>query len=61
MTPTNPYQPKEKTVRFDGRQANELREVKITRGWLDHAEGSVLVEFGRTVMTARTWSCSLLS
>jgi ribonuclease PH len=25
-----------------------LREVKITRGWLDHAEGSVLVEFGAT-------------
>jgi len=22
--------------------------VKLTRGWLDHAEGSVLVEFGRT-------------
>jgi ribonuclease PH len=22
--------------------------VKITRGWLDHAEGSVLVEFGKT-------------
>ena len=35
-------------MRFDGRQANELRVVKITRGWLDHAEGSVLVEFGRT-------------
>ena len=26
----------------------ELRPVKLTRGWLDHAEGSVLVEFGRT-------------
>jgi ribonuclease PH len=25
-----------------------LREVKFTRGWLDHAEGSVLVEFGAT-------------
>src|SRR5699024_1194783 len=24
------------------------REVRITRNWLDHAEGSVLVEFGRT-------------
>ncbi|HEX3825776.1 MAG TPA: ribonuclease PH [Sporichthyaceae bacterium] len=30
------------------RKADELRPVKITRGWLDHAEGSVLVEFGRT-------------
>jgi ribonuclease PH len=25
-----------------------LRPVVLTRGWLDHAEGSVLVEFGRT-------------
>jgi ribonuclease PH len=25
-----------------------LRPVTITRSWLDHAEGSVLVEFGRT-------------
>src|SRR5207237_8684831 len=25
-----------------------LRPVKLSRGWLDHAEGSVLVEFGRT-------------
>src|SRR4051794_41833656 len=31
-----------------GRALDELREVSITRGWLDHAEGSVLVEFGRT-------------
>jgi ribonuclease PH len=34
--------------RPDGRQPDQLREVKITRGWLDHAEGSVLVEFGAT-------------
>ncbi|MDR3070921.1 MAG: ribonuclease PH [Propionibacteriaceae bacterium] len=34
--------------RSGGRAANELREVKITRNWLDHAEGSALVEFGRT-------------
>jgi ribonuclease PH len=34
--------------RVDGRAADELRPVTITRGWLDHAEGSVLVEFGRT-------------
>lgn len=36
------------TIRPDGRAADELREVRITRNWLDHAEGSVLVEFGRT-------------
>jgi ribonuclease PH len=35
-------------VRPDGRRPDQLREVKITRGWLDHAEGSVLVEFGAT-------------
>ncbi len=35
-------------ARVDGREVAQLREVKITRGWLDHAEGSVLVEFGRT-------------
>ena len=34
--------------RVDGRAASELRPVAITRRWLDHAEGSVLVEFGRT-------------
>lgn len=34
--------------RIDGRAAEQLRPVTITRGWLEHAEGSVLVEFGRT-------------
>ncbi len=36
------------TVRADGRAPDELRPVTITRNWLDAAEGSVLVEFGRT-------------
>ncbi|RXR26227.1 ribonuclease PH [Oerskovia turbata] len=36
------------TVRADGRTPDELRPVTITRNWLDAAEGSVLVEFGRT-------------
>ncbi len=36
------------STRIDGRRPDELREVRITRNWLDHAEGSVLVEFGRT-------------
>ncbi len=35
-------------VRPDGREPDALRDVTITRQWLDHAEGSVLVEFGRT-------------
>ncbi|MCK0114033.1 ribonuclease PH [Ornithinimicrobium sp. F0845] len=34
--------------RHDGRQPDQLREIRITRDWLDHAEGSVLIEFGRT-------------
>jgi ribonuclease PH len=36
------------TAREDGRADDELRPVTITRNWLDHAAGSVLVEFGRT-------------
>jgi len=34
--------------RPEGRAVDALRPVRITRGWLDHAEGSVLVEFGKT-------------
>ena len=34
--------------RVDGRTPDQLREVRITRGWLDQAEGSALIEFGRT-------------
>lgn len=34
--------------RPSGREANELREIKITRNFTIHAEGSVLVEFGNT-------------
>jgi ribonuclease PH len=34
--------------RPDGRANDELRNVRITRGWLDHAEGSVLIEYGKT-------------
>ncbi|WP_108719496.1 ribonuclease PH [Miniimonas sp. S16] len=35
-------------TRADGRAPDELRPIRITRGWLDSAEGSVLVEFGGT-------------
>jgi ribonuclease PH len=35
-------------TRPDGRRPDQLRDVRITRGWLDHAEGSVLIEFGAT-------------
>jgi ribonuclease PH len=34
--------------RPDGRAPDQLRNIKMTRGWLEHAEGSVLVEFGST-------------
>ncbi len=34
--------------RSDNRAANQLRPVKITRGYTIHAEGSVLIEFGNT-------------
>ncbi|MCI2267184.1 ribonuclease PH [Sediminivirga luteola] len=35
-------------MRADGRAPDELRDIRFERGWLDHAEGSVLVSFGRT-------------
>jgi ribonuclease PH len=35
-------------TRVDGRQPSQLRAVRLDRNWLDHAAGSVLVEFGRT-------------
>jgi ribonuclease PH len=34
--------------RADGRRHDQLRPVRFTRGWLEQAEGSVLVEFGAT-------------
>ena len=35
-------------TRADGRADDELRPITITRNWLDHAAGSVLIEFGKT-------------
>ena len=35
-------------MRPSGRAADELRPVRITRGYIRHADGSVLVEFGAT-------------
>ena len=35
-------------TRMDGRKENELRPVKMTVGFVDFAEGSVLIECGRT-------------
>jgi ribonuclease PH len=35
-------------IRPSGRRPEQLRQVKITRDYTQHAEGSVLVEFGNT-------------
>jgi len=35
-------------MRADGRKADELRKLKVTRNYLKTAEGSVLIEFGDT-------------
>src|SRR5688572_3392411 len=35
-------------VRSGGRAADQLRHIRITRGFTVHAEGSVLIEFGAT-------------
>ena len=34
--------------RVDGRRKDEVRPVKITRNFIKHAEGSVLMEMGGT-------------
>ena len=35
-------------TRSDGRSNDELRPIKFERNWLENAEGSCLVHFGRT-------------
>ncbi|HSX19912.1 MAG TPA: ribonuclease PH [Gammaproteobacteria bacterium] len=35
-------------MRPSGREHNELRDIKITRNYTKHAEGSVLIEYGDT-------------
>ncbi len=35
-------------MRHSGRNKNQMREIKITRNYTCHAEGSVLIEFGNT-------------
>src|SRR5258708_28240123 len=47
-------------ARPDDRLADQLRPVTVRRGWLTHAEGSVLVEFGGTrVLCAATVQASV--
>lgn len=35
-------------LRVDGRRKDQLRPVKVTRNFIKHAEGSVLIEMGDT-------------
>ena len=35
-------------MRPSGRKPDQLRDIRITRNYTRHAEGSVLVEFGET-------------
>lgn len=35
-------------MRIDGRKTDEMRVVRLTPGYVDYPEGSVLIEFGRT-------------
>ena len=35
-------------MRKNGRKPNQLRDIKITKDYISHPEGSVLVEFGET-------------
>jgi ribonuclease PH len=36
------------STRIDGRSNNELRQVKVTRNYISHAEGSAFIEVGKT-------------
>ena len=40
--------PATENARAHGRAQDQLRKVRITRGYTVHAEGSVLIEFGDT-------------
>ena len=37
-------------LRPDGRQPDQMRQVRITPGYLAHAEGSALIELGQTIV-----------
>ena len=43
-------------MRTDGRKFNDLRTIKITPNVSEFAEGSVIVEFGKTkVLCTASW------
>jgi ribonuclease PH len=35
-------------LRTEGRSLDQLRSIKVTKNFIEHAEGSVLIEFGKT-------------
>ena len=46
-------------MRPSGRAPEQAREIKITRHYTKHAEGSVLIEFGDTKVSVQQVSTSL--
>ena len=36
------------SLRIDGRKSDQLRQIKITRNYISHSEGSVFIEMGKT-------------
>ena len=40
-------------MRSDNRTAGQLRPIKITRNFTEYAEGSVLIECGKTRLSVR--------
>ncbi|MBG6189809.1 ribonuclease PH [Arthrobacter sp. CAN_A212] len=48
MNPANTSSTTAAPLRADGRTADQLRPITITRGWSTQAEGSALIEFGNT-------------
>ena len=59
-TPTPGHAAEPPYVRTDGRTVDQLRQVRITRGWSAHAEGSALIEFGSTkVLCTASWEANV--
>ena len=41
------------------RKNDEMREVKVTKNYIMHPEGSVLIEFGNTKVICKNWEKEL--
>lgn len=54
------HKQKENYMRLNKRENHQLRDIRLTRHYTKHAEGSVLVEFGDTkVICTATWTPSV--